>query len=327
MFTLCASRLSAALATLASSTLLAGAPVLAQNPPAAAPPQDNGSQAAAAVPLPSPPGGYSPGETLREPANPVVAYVDGSSVTLTDIGDAIRALPSAMRTMPFEDLYPAMLERLVEQRALVLRARREHLDTDPVVKRHMREAADRALESELLDRLLDKTATDEVLLARYRKEFDGKPGPEEVHLRVILVATEEAARELIKDLEGGADFATLAGRESLDSTRQVGGDLGFKRQNQLAPEVGGAAFVMEPGQVSANPVQAGQGWFVIKVEARRRAAPPSFAEVRERLRQEVLQEGVARIAHEAVAKAVVHEFNINGSPMGGDDAGRGDSKR
>ena len=151
MFTLCASRLSAALATLASSTLLAGAPVLAQNPPAAAPPQDNGSQAAAAVPLPSPPGGYSPGETLREPANPVVADVDGSSVTLTEIGDAIRALPDAMRNMPFEDLYPAMLDRMIQERALVMQARRERLDADPVVKRHMRESADRTLENELLN--------------------------------------------------------------------------------------------------------------------------------------------------------------------------------
>ena len=325
MFTLSASRPLAGLVVVVAATLLAAAPVLAQSAPALAPLLDSRATAGQSGQPPQP--GYNPGESLRDLVNPVVADIDGNPITLAEIGDAIRALPDAMRNMPFEDLYPAMLDRMIQERALVMQARRERLDADPVVKRHMRESADRTLENELLNRLLDKTATDDVLLARYRKEFDGKLGPEEVHARVILVPTEEQARKLIKELADGADFAALASRDSVDSTRQSGGDLGFLRQDQLSPEVGGAAFVMEPGQVSPNPVRGGRGWFVIKVEARRRVAPPSFAEVRERLRHEVLQEGVARAARDAVAKAEVHKFNINGSPMGGSAGDQGDSGR
>lgn len=302
----------AALIVLATAMLMATAPLQAQTQPAPDRPQETRP----ATSIQPPASLYNPGEVFRNMANPVVADIDGYAITLSDVGDAIRALPDVTRSMPFEQLYPAVLDRLVQQRALVMKARRERLDADPVVKRRMQDAADRVLESELLNRILDKSVTDDVLLARYRKDYDGKPGPEEVHVWAILVPTEDQARKLIAELAAGADFATLARRDSTDPTRQMGGDVGFRRQDQLAPEIGGAAFAMEPGKVAPYPVRVDRGWFVVKAEARRRVGPLSFPEMRPQVRQQVQLEEVARVAREVVAGADVHKFNINGSPLG-----------
>jgi peptidyl-prolyl cis-trans isomerase C len=301
---------------------VASSPVQAQT--AAAPVQQPDDPAIAA-PTPQGATGYNPGEMLKELANPVVAEVDGHTITLAEVGDAIRTLPAGMRDMPFEDLYPGVLNRLIQEQALVSKARRMRLDVDPVVKRHLQEAADKVLENAVLNRLLDAGITEDALLARYQTEFASKPGPEEADVSVILLPSEQQARKVIAELAAGADFTTVARRESKDGSAKNGGSLGFLRQDKLSPEVGAAAFVLEPGQVSPNPVHSQVGWFVVKVAARRRVPVPGFAEVREQLRHELLEEGVTRVAREALGEATVQRFNMNGAATKGADDERPDS--
>src|SRR6185312_15617179 len=49
----------------------------------------------------------------------MVAEVDGHAITLADLGDAIRALPPAIAALPFQSLYPSVLEELIRRQALV----------------------------------------------------------------------------------------------------------------------------------------------------------------------------------------------------------------
>jgi peptidyl-prolyl cis-trans isomerase C len=220
-----------------------------------------------------------------------------------------------MRNLSFEDLYPGILQRLIEQEALVAQARRMRLDVDPVVRRRMREAEDRVLENELLNRLIDKTISEQALLARYQAEYANKPGPEEADVSVILVRTEEQARKDIAEIAKGADFAMVAKRDSKDPSADKGGELGFMRQSKLIPEVGAVALSLDPGQVAPNPVHVQTGWFIVKVSARRRVPVPGFAEVREELRHELLQEGMARVVKDAMANSSIKKFNMNGTSV------------
>jgi peptidyl-prolyl cis-trans isomerase C len=328
MWPLSASLSVARLAAVVAASLLTCNAAGAQSPPAAAPSSDGAQAGQPSVAMPAP--GYNPGEMLKDLANPVVAEVEGHPITLADVGDAIRALPAGMRDIPFEDLYPGVLDRLIQEQALVMKARRQKLDLDPAVKRHMQAAADRVLENELLNRLLGAGITEQALLARYQTEFADKPGPEEADVRVILLPTEDQARKVIAELGNGADFASVARRDSKDASAAQGGSLGFLRQDKLTPEIGAAAFVLEPGQVSPNPVRSRTGWFVVRVEARRRVPQPGFAEVREQLRHELLQEGIARIAQEALAGVTVRKFNMNGTAAAGSEdeqPGSGGGKR
>ncbi len=128
-----------------------------------------------------------------------------------------------------------------------------------------------------------------------------------------MLAIEAPARKDIAEVAAGADFAALAKRDSVDASAGQGGDLGFLRQDKLIPEIGAVAFALEPGQVSPNPVRAGRNWFVIKVDARRRVAQPGFAEVREQLRQQIMQENLKSVADDAISEAAVRRFNVNGT--------------
>ena len=89
---------------------------------------------------------------------------------------------------------------------------------------------------------------------------------EQVHARHILVATEQQARDLEVQLQGGADFVALASQYSLDpSTKDSGGDLGFfPRGTLVVPEIEDVAFTLEVGQIS-GVVKTAMGYHIIQV--------------------------------------------------------------
>jgi len=87
---------------------------------------------------------------------------------------------------------------------------------------------------------------------------------EQVHARQIVVATREEADKILSELAAGADFATLAVNQSLDSSRINGGDLGWFPYNGLAqPEVAQAAFALQPEQIG-QPVQSALGFHIVQ---------------------------------------------------------------
>ncbi len=267
---------------------------------------------------------YDTAGTQAKSAGTVVAEVDGRAVTLGDVGDAIRALPANVAGLPFADLYPGVLGRLIEQQALAIRAQRSGLDEDPVVRRKMKAASEQILANEFLTREIGGTITEAALLDRYNKDFAGKPGPEEVHLRVIMVPSETVAKDIVAELRAGADFAALAKRSSLDPTASSGGDAGFTTLDKLTPEAGAVAFSMQPGQFTAYPVRSGGNWFILKVEARRQEPAPPFNAMREQLRQDMLREGVADRVRAAMADVTVREYDVTGKEDDASASGAGE---
>jgi peptidyl-prolyl cis-trans isomerase C len=188
------------------------------------------------------------------------------------------------------------------------------MDKDPTVQRQMVAAEDRALQTAVLNKEVAPSVTDEAVHARYEKEIAGKPGVEEVHAKHILVDSEAEAKKIISQLKGGADFATLAKQYSKDpSAAQQGGDLGFFKKDEMVPEFADAAFALQPGQISQQPVHSQFGWHVILVVERRKAEPPSYDQAREQLRQKMIQEGVQNAVASARAAASVEKFNLDGS--------------
>jgi peptidyl-prolyl cis-trans isomerase C len=252
--------------------------------------------------------------TAPPPADPIVAKVDGQPIRLSDLKDAAQGLPENMRGMPAQTLYPMLLDQLIDGRALIAAARKSGLDKDPTVQRQVTAAEDRALQTAVLNKEVAPSVTEQAVHARYDQEFAGKPGEEEVHAKHILVDSEAEAKKIIGQLKGGGDFAALAKQYSKDPAgAQQGGDLGFFKQDEMVPEFATAAFALQPGQVSPEPVHSQFGWHVILVVERHRAEPPNFAQAHDELRQKMIQESVQKAVAKARAAASVERFNLDGS--------------
>jgi peptidyl-prolyl cis-trans isomerase C len=266
---------------------------------------------------------YNSANEAEKSAKTIVAEVDGRAITLGDVADAIADLPPMARNMPFDDLFPSVVDQLVRQQALAVRGQRQALDEDPAVRRKMKAVSDRVLGDELLKREASKGITEAALLARYNRDIAGKPGPDEAHVRVIMTRSEQEALGVIGELRAGADFAAVAKRSSKDPTAQAGGDVGFVTVDKLTPEIGAVVFAMLPGQFTQMPVHTLGAWYVLKVEDRRHGPTPPFSAEREKLRQAMIKEGVEDVVKAALAAVTVRTYNISGKESDASAAGEG----
>ncbi len=96
---------------------------------------------------------------------------------------------------------------------------------------------------------------------------------EQVHVRHILTDTYETAVEIVKLLEAGGDFATLAAQHSSDSaTKDTGGDMGWRPRGIESADFDEAVFALQPGQIS-NPITTTGGVEIVRLDERESNRP------------------------------------------------------
>jgi peptidyl-prolyl cis-trans isomerase C len=158
--------------------------------------------------------------------------------------------------------------------------------------------------------------TDARIKARY-DELSAKFKPQdEVRARHILVANEDDANAIVKQLKDGADFAKLAEEKSKDTgSAKQGGDLGYFTHDAMVKPFADAAFSMKPGDVSDKPVKTEFGYHIIKVEDKRKSSPPPLAEVRDQIANQLGQEMTNDLVKGLEAKAKIERYNIDGTPL------------
>ena len=266
-----------------------------------------------------PPATPAPGAASSDQASgadPVVAKVGDTKIHASDVKDASAGLPEQLRGMPPQMVYPMLLDQLIDRRALVIEAEKEKLQDNPAVEKQISRARDTALQNALLSRDIAPTLTEEAIKARYEKDYANKAGAEEANAAHILVPTEDKAKEIIKELDKGGDFAKLAKENSTDpSAKGNAGDLGWFKKADMLPAFSDAAFSLKPGEITQTPVKTQFGYHVIKLIGLRTAPAPTLEEVQGQIRQALIQEGVAKALTQAKNDLKIVKYNQDGSPM------------
>lgn len=222
--------------------------------------------------------------------DPVIARIDGIEVTQSDLNLAIDNLDPQLAQLPDEQKKLAALSTVIDAKLIAEKARAEKMEETPEFKSRLEFILDRELHNAFFKKHVVDTITDADVKARYDKEVAALPPVEEVRARHILVKTEEEARTVIKELGEGKDFAELAKAKSTDPNKSDGGDLGFFKKGMMVPEFETAAFAMNKGDVSKEPVKTQFGFHVIKLEDKRNAPPPEFDQVKDQVKQIVLRD-------------------------------------
>jgi peptidyl-prolyl cis-trans isomerase C len=251
---------------------------------------------------------------LADGEDPVVARVNGAELHRSDVLSMQKQLPAQMQQMPLEQIYPALLDQLVNGKLIAAAGRAAKLDEDPEVKRRLALYEDRLIQETYITREVEKASTDAKLRAKYDDYIKANPGKEEVSARHVLVASEPEAKAVIAELQKGGDFAAIAKAKSKDPGAQNGGDLGYFSREDMVPEFADAAFQLKKGEYTKEPVKTQFGWHVIKVEDKRTSAPPSFDEAKDELSDSVARDVINEKVKELRDKAKVETFAIDGSP-------------
>ncbi len=227
--------------------------------------------------------------SAAEPGD-VVARVGDADITEADIAFAAQDLGQQLQQFPPNQWRALLLDVVVDMELIAQAARKDGLDQDPDFQKQLEFLELQALRNAYIAQKIDGAITDEVLNSAYEEEFKDYEGPEEVNARHILVNEKEEAEDLIKQLDGGADFVELAKEKSTGPSGPNGGDLGFFGKGQMVKPFEDAVFELEPGSYTKEPVQTQFGWHVIKLEDKRRQEKPAFEAVAGELRQRLIRE-------------------------------------
>ncbi|HXH64175.1 MAG TPA: peptidyl-prolyl cis-trans isomerase [Mariprofundaceae bacterium] len=135
----------------------------------------------------------------------------------------------------------------------------------------------------------------------YEKNLSAYMQPEQRRARHILIRVSPtasktvlaAARKRIEAiqarLKAGVDFAKLAKKYSEDSTAAQGGDLGYFTKGTMVAAFDKAVFSMKPGQIS-DIIETPFGYHLIQLEDIKPAAPKPFADVKDKIREDLIQQ-------------------------------------
>ena len=247
--------------------------------------------------------------------DPVVAIVDGTEFRLSDLEQTYRELPEQFRQMPLEALYEPLVDRLIDGELILRAAEASNLAEDSEVQAAIERARDDVLRQAVIEEAVEEATSDEAIAAAY-EEMKAQPDfiVEQITASHILVETEEEASELIAELDAGADFAELAQEHSLDPGSANGGELGTFRRGAMVPAFEEAAFALEPGTYSSEPVETQFGYHVILVSAKEQTEP-ALAEVEQQIRADLTRNAIEGLLETMREGAEVTRFNMDGTPI------------
>lgn len=136
-------------------------------------------------------------------------------------------------------------------------------------------------------RYLDQhPATDDELQKVYDANLQ-KLTAKQYKARHILVDSEQAAEEVIAQLNAGKDFVELAKEHASGQNAANGGELGWFTADTMVKPVVDAVEHMKVGTYSTEPVKSDYGFHVILLEDTRAQEAPPLDKIRDQLKQVV----------------------------------------
>ncbi len=170
-------------------------------------------------------------------------------------------------------------------------------------KRKLDKRRDVATATEMARRkVLSQAAVTEYLKANPIKDDDvkaaydgrfGKGPVKQYNGRHISVKTEDEAKQVVKELDGGASFADLAKKKSVSPTAEKGGDVGWMSGEQLGKPIVEVVAKLEKGKYNKTPIQAGETWHVFLLEDTR-DFKPTFDEAKAGIRASLQQQAITK---------------------------------
>tara|TARA_R110002126_G_scaffold88346_16_gene211760 strand:+ start:2636 stop:3481 length:846 start_codon:yes stop_codon:yes gene_type:complete len=225
----------------------------------------------------------------QDSENKVLATIDGVEIRQSDF-DLFASLDPQFAQLQGEQKQLAILASLIDVKSLAKKAAAEGFDQNKDFKVQMELLKERTLHNAYFRKNVVDSITEEELRARFDKELASAVPQSEYRARHILVKKLEEADAVIKELDGGADFAELAKTTSTGPSGPKGGDLGFATAGQMVPDFEAAALALEVGAYTKEPVLTNFGFHIIKLEEKRDLPFPAFEAVKDQMQQVVFRE-------------------------------------
>ncbi len=222
----------------------------------------------------------------------VLAEVNGVSITDADFYKELESLPPQLKPMTeTPEGKKEMLDTMVVRELIMQQAQKDGIDKSQAVAAKLEELKKRVIVEAYLRKKVEESAnvSDAELQEFYKKNLDKFKSGDQIRASHILMKSEAEAKEVEKQLKGGAKFEELAKSHSIDGAAAKGGDLGWFGKGSMLPDFEKVAFGLKEGETSGI-VKTRFGYHLIKVTGKRPAGVRSFDEVKDQIKAAIVPE-------------------------------------
>mgnify|MGYP001525099007 CR=1 FL=1 len=203
--------------------------------------------------------------------------VNGQTVSVAEQKELMKVL--ADRGVKDQKQQLEAARRILAQEKLIEEAaKKANIAQDPAVKALIAERKTEIYSAELVRKNAAAHPLTDADLKKTYEEVKKQYDPNEIKVRHILVKTEQEAKDIIKSLNAGGDFAAIAKEKSLDQgTAAQGGEIPFTNIRRIAiPGFAETAMALNKGSLLPVPFHSALGYHVIQLQDKREVPLPSF---------------------------------------------------
>ena len=230
--------------------------------------------------------------------NIVAAKVNDHIIYAQDVLNVINTLPQNIKKKPLPEIYPRVVNELINQYLITKQAYNEKLDLDQKVINLVKKSQDKILAKYWLNNYIKNETKEEKIKTLYNNYLKSFQTFKEANASHILVKNNEEARAIIKKINNKAKFSELAKTHSTGPSGKNGGNLGWFGPGQMVKEFEQATFSLEKGEISQEPVKTKFGFHIIKLNDIRDAKPKKLEEIKQNIIDKITKISLSNLENE-----------------------------
>lgn len=233
--------------------------------------------------------------SAKEPSSIVAAKINNHVISAQDVLNAINTLPQNVKKRPLPEIYPRIVNELINQYLITKRAYEEKIDLDTNVINLIQKSKDQILAKYWLNNFVRNETREEKINQFYDNYLKSFSEFKEANASHILVKTREEAISIIEKLNKQSIFSELARIHSTGPSGKNGGELGWFAPGQMVKGFENATFALKKGETTQEPVETKFGFHIIKLNDIRDAKPKKLDEIRENIIDQITKNSLANL--------------------------------
>ncbi len=231
----------------------------------------------------------------KEPKQVIVATVDNHFITAQDVLTATNRLPKKIREKPLSEIYPKIVNELINQHLITIQAYKDKFDQQKEIIEILKKNKDQIMAKYWLNNFLINNTSEEKIQDFYTKYLENFKTFKEFNASHILVKEKDEALQIIKKLKIKSEFSKLAKSYSIGPSKENGGNLGWFRSGQMVKEFEEALLKLKKGTITKKPVKTKFGYHIIMLNDIRNAQPRKINDIKQLIVERIKQNSLSNL--------------------------------
>ena len=231
----------------------------------------------------------------KEPRQVTVATVDNHVITAQDVLNATNRLPKKIKEKPLSEIYPNIVNELINQHLIANQAYKDKLDQQKEIIEILKKNKDQIMAKYWLNNFLKNNTSEEKIKVFYSKYIKNFKTFKEFNASHILVKEEDEALQIIEKLKIKPEFSKLAKSYSIGPSKKNGGNLGWFRSGQMVVEFEGALLKLKKGKITKKPVKTKFGYHIIMLNDVRDSQPKKINDIKQQIVNRIKQNSLSKL--------------------------------